>query len=87
MAVVPNPFVTADLSMLDNFTVFLWEESTNHTCPESEWCHHQYTFCNFAARVLRTTALSMQRASVGRCFGYPHIGKKQCLEHIPNYCT
>jgi len=20
------------------------------TCPESEWCHQQYTFCNFAAR-------------------------------------
>ena len=20
------------------------------TCPESEWCHHQYTLCNFAAR-------------------------------------
>jgi len=44
------------------------------TCPESESCHHQYTFCNFAARVWKTTALSI-RVSVWRCFGYPYIGK------------
>jgi len=39
------------------------------TCPESEWCQHQYTFCYFAGRGLRATALSMLPASAWRCFG------------------
>jgi len=26
----------------------------------------------------------MLRTSVWRCFGYPHIEKKQCLKRIPN---
>jgi len=56
-------FVTVDWSTFDNFTADIINLCSNSlctqpcfhgknqpiTCPKSEWCHHQYTFCNFAA--------------------------------------
>jgi len=68
--VVLNTCVAADRSTLDNSTAArgtsqqrFHEKNQPITCPAREWCQHQYTFCNFAARYrsmarrLRTTAV------------------------------
>ena len=35
------------------------------TCPEIEWCHNQYTFCNFAARY-RSVAWRLETIALKR---------------------
>jgi len=54
-----GPQPSCDRSTLDNFTAApgVLSQQCFHgmdrpfTCPESEWCHHQYTFWNFAAPI------------------------------------
>ena len=96
-AVVPDSFVTADRSMLDNFTAGREYSCNSVSVGRFGQSHAQKAsgvttsvhFVNLLkftgrSRRLKATAVSMLRASVWRCFGYPHIGKKQCLKRIAN---